>query len=53
MKIHCGQLVEGALKNALDSDTESAAPETPTSDTLAGNINDKPKGTIRIVPLED
>lgn len=53
MKIHCGQLVEGALKNALDSDTESAATETPTSDTLAGNINDKPKGTIRIVPLED
>ncbi|MGJ8724348.1 MAG: iron-sulfur cluster assembly scaffold protein [Roseibacillus sp.] len=50
MKIHCGQLVENALKNALEgTTTESAAGET-----IASNISqNKPKGTIRIVPVED
>lgn len=51
MKIHCGQLVEGALRNALD---QSAVPE-PQSDvspTLSSELQ-KPKGTVRIVPLDD
>lgn len=50
MKIHCGQLVEGALRNALDP-TESAAPRA--KNTLLGEIGAaQPKG-IRIVPLAD
>ena len=54
MKIHCGQLVEGALKDALDQDNSSVimAPEN-NSATLSGSLNEKPKGTLRIVPLED
>lgn len=48
MKIHCGQLVEGALRNALDPGEASSG---PAKDTLLGNINrSKPSG-IRIVPL--
>ena len=55
MKIHCGQLVEGALKNALDQDAESSQPASNqgTSQTLASSMHQKPKGTLRIVPLED
>jgi nitrogen fixation protein NifU and related proteins len=49
MKIHCGQLVEGALRNALDpSESSEAKPRS----TLIGDINSaKPQG-IRIVPLD-
>lgn len=52
MKIHCGQLVEGALRNALDQGAgpQSATPD-PQSPTLSSALQ-KPKGTIRIVPLE-
>ncbi|MBK1835264.1 iron-sulfur cluster assembly scaffold protein [Roseibacillus ishigakijimensis] len=51
MKIHCGQLVENALKNAL----EGTSSESPSGgQTLASNIaQNQPKGTIRIVPLSD
>lgn len=51
MKIHCGQLVEGALRNALD---QSAVPEPQpdVSPTLSSELQ-KPKGTVRIVPLDD
>lgn len=49
MKIHCGQLVEGALRNALDpGETATTAPK----DTLLGNINSGKPSKIRIVPLE-
>jgi NifU-like protein involved in Fe-S cluster formation len=53
MKIHCGQLVEGALRNALDqSPSDAAAPApAPASNTLAADIHKKPAGGIRIVPL--
>jgi len=53
MKIHCGQLVEGALRNALDNDAPSPTP-SPNSmaPTLAASLNRKPAGTLRIVPLE-
>jgi nitrogen fixation protein NifU and related proteins len=30
VKIHCAQLVEGALRSALTGDSKSAAPTTPT-----------------------
>ncbi len=51
MKIHCGQLVEGALKNALDQ----GAPETPAAAPVGETLSDamkQPAGKIRIVPLE-
>ena len=50
MKIHCGQLVEGALKNALDQ-TPSAAPAAPAGTTLSEAMR-QPAGKIRIVPVE-
>ena len=51
MKIHCGQLVEGALKNALDQTPAASAPATPVGTTLAESMQ-KPSGKIRIVPVE-
>ncbi|MEO1858194.1 MAG: iron-sulfur cluster assembly scaffold protein [Rubritalea sp.] len=55
MKIHCGQLVEGALKDALDQDADISAPTSHegTSQTLSSSMQQKPKGTLRIIPLED
>jgi len=51
MKIHCGQLVEQALKSALDGgsapEEKSAAPET-----LLGKLQPA-SGKIKIVPLEE
>ena len=51
MKIHCGQLVEGALRSALN---QSAQAETPanTAPTLAADLNRQPAGKIRIVPID-
>jgi len=49
MKIHCGQLVEGALRNALDP---AGASPAPSKDTLLGNINSSKPSQIRIIPLE-
>ena len=51
MKIHCGQLVEGALRSALGQGTE-AAPAVDTAPTLSAGFA-KPAGKIRIVPLDD
>lgn len=50
MKIHCGQLVEQALKSALDGkdDTSPSANET-----LAGTLNKAPGGKIKIIPLDE
>ena len=53
MKIHCGQLVEGALRNALDQSTlaiPSAASTNAT--TLSEDMHRKSGAKIRIVPLE-
>ena len=52
MKIHCGQLVEGALRNALENTPADAAPAPATAPTLAADIHRKPAGNIRIVPIE-
>ncbi|MFM2198410.1 MAG: hypothetical protein RLZZ505_1842 [Verrucomicrobiota bacterium] len=50
MKIHCGQLVEGALRNAL-TPSEFISPKPQGS--LLGDIHAaKPQG-IRIVPITD
>lgn len=53
MKIHCGQLVEGALQNALGADGETDEAALPSAPTLAQSINDTPKGSLRIVPIDD
>jgi len=54
MKIHCGQLVEGALRNALEGGA-AAAPSPGSGTTLSGDIRSQanPSGKLRIVPLED
>lgn len=47
MKIHCAQLVEGALKNALTGgDAETSAPAAPSAPTLADSL--QPKGGMTI-----
>jgi nitrogen fixation protein NifU and related proteins len=54
MKIHCGQLVEGALRNALDQVTPAPQPATASgtlAPTLASSLHQKPGGTLRIIPL--
>lgn len=52
MKIHCGQLVEGALRNALD---HSAPQEiaVATAPTLSASLHQQTSGKIRIVPIDD
>ena len=50
MKIHCGQLVEQALKSALDGEDDTAK---PPPETLAGNLQPASSGKIKIVPLGD
>ena len=54
MKIHCGQLVEGALRSALDNDSPVAAPAAAgnMAPTLASSLHRKAGGTLRIVPLD-
>ena len=52
MKIHCGQLVEGALRNALDNDVKAAPAPGTVAPTLAAALHRKPTGGIRIVPLD-
>ena len=57
MKIHCGQLVEGALRSALENDP-NGTPEIPApgpgnmAPTLASSLNQSGGGKIRIVPIE-
>lgn len=52
MKIHCGQLVEGALKNALDPNVDKESPAA-SQNTLLGGINSQKTSGIRIVPLAE
>ncbi len=55
MKIHCGQLVEGALRNALDGEAEvgDAPASNDAAPTLSADMQKQPKGGIRIVPLDE
>ena len=56
MKIHCAQLVEGALRSALDPESSPAKPTAPTAPAANSNLLDnftKPKeGAVKIVFLE-
>lgn len=51
MKIHCGQLVEGALRNALDASAATTPPDD-AAPTLAADMHRMTGGRVRIVPLE-
>jgi nitrogen fixation protein NifU and related proteins len=56
-KIHCGQLVEGALRKALDqvAPAENALPDAVPvnlAPTLISNLQRPASGKLRIVPLE-
>ncbi len=57
MKIHCAELVEGALRSALASGTESVPPARPNAAAGSSNLLDsfaQPKdGKVRIVMLND
>ena len=57
MKIHCGQLVEGALRSALENDPDGAGAKPAPGPanmalTLASSLNQGGGGKIRIVPIE-
>lgn len=56
MKIHCGQLVEGALRNALDNGNSATAAVGDTSGsmapTLASSLQKQSTGKLRIVPID-
>lgn len=60
MKIHCGQLVESALKDALNQDSSTPAQQAqesqgPLGPSLVDAIPqaEPAKGKIKIVPIED
>lgn len=52
MKIHCGQLVEGALRNALEGGAH-AAPAPVASNTLLAGLQAPATGSLRVVPLDE
>jgi NifU-like protein involved in Fe-S cluster formation len=48
MKIHCAQLVEGALRNALTGETPAST--APTAPTLMDNLSPQKKVIIKLHP---
>ncbi len=50
MKIHCGQLVEGALRSALEGGETKAVESSPT---LLSGMQSAPTGKLRIVPIDE
>jgi nitrogen fixation protein NifU and related proteins len=54
MKIHCAQLVEGALRSALEPQAEPAkpAPGQPTAPTLLDSFS-KPQAGVKITFLDE
>lgn len=52
MKIHCGQLVEGALQNALGGEDRSESALENTQN-LSSSVNSQAQGKIKIVKLEE
>lgn len=64
MKIHCAELVEGAMRSALDGPGDATAPASPSpskeaAPTGAGNLieslnaGNAPSGGLKIVMLDD
>jgi NifU-like protein involved in Fe-S cluster formation len=53
MKIHCGQLVEGALRSALGQ-SAAPAPGAGSDTTLSASLHRAaPSGKVKIIPLEE
>ncbi|HEX5789887.1 MAG TPA: iron-sulfur cluster assembly scaffold protein, partial [Luteolibacter sp.] len=53
MKIHCGQLVEGALKDALGQPAKSGSGgEAAMAPTLVDGLRPPAPGRVRVVPLD-
>jgi NifU-like protein involved in Fe-S cluster formation len=54
MKIHCAQLVEGALRSALEPRQKTPAPpQPPSSPTLLDSITQPKAGGVKITFLPD
>jgi NifU-like protein involved in Fe-S cluster formation len=58
MKIHCAQLVEGALRSALDpskekKDPPAAAASSPSAPSLADKVAEGGKGGLKIKFLDE
>jgi len=53
MKIHCGQLVEGALQSALQGGSSSTHTPSSSLNTLNSDIQSEASGKIKIVKLEE
>lgn len=57
MKIHCGEMVQDALRQALEGNpSPETAPAPTSSNTLLSDMakpKEKLKGKLKIVPLED
>src|SRR5579862_7693931 len=53
MKIHCAQLVEGALRSALDPHSAEPAQPTPTSAPTLLDSFSKPKEGMKITFLDE
>lgn len=58
MKIHCGQMVEGALRAALEADAVSSVPPVPAAPRAVGNLAESlgeaspvKSGRVRVVPI--
>jgi nitrogen fixation NifU-like protein len=59
MKLHCGDMVEGALRDALNADKAETAnsagsPASPAGNTLLGDMNSTPmkSGKLKVVKLD-
>jgi nitrogen fixation NifU-like protein len=54
MKIHCGQMVEGALRDALDEEHKEPAPTSPqNAPTLIDQLQSPARpGKIKITKLD-
>lgn len=60
MKIHCAELVEGAMRSALEGASGKAAETTPAKPAASGNLIESlnaggstPPGGVKIVMLDD
>src|SRR3954452_11498938 len=53
VRIHCAQLVEGALRNALSGEQTTTAPNESKSPTLLDQLSAKPSGKVKIKMATD
>ena len=56
MKIHCAELVQGALRSALEPDAEATAPpavSSPQTPSLLDSLNKPKEGGVKVIFLND